>query len=300
VSGTGSGVGGSPASGGAAPGVGAGGVDPGTGGTAPWYQSVTGADAEIIGHMQNKGWHNMTPAEAALAAARSHREAERTMGMRSDHDLLPIPKDPTKGDMTPVWERLGKPKLATDYDFSQVKFKDGTALDETFTNFMRDRAFQLNLPKNAAADMARGLVEYMDQADAAEAQTVQDALAVERANLERNWGSNFAANKLVAQNAVRALGIDPETVNALENVIGYSKVMEMFRTVGSKIGEDVFITGGGTGNGNNNVMSQAQAAERKAELRNDPEFVRRFLANDVDARRQMTAIDTILTAVQRA
>ena len=263
---------------------------------APWYQSATGADAEIIGHMQNKGWHNMSPQDAAMAAARSHREAERTMGMRADHDLLPIPKDLTKGDLNPVWERLGKPKLATDYDFSAVKFKDGTALDDTFTNFMRERAFNLNLPKNAAADMARGLVEYMDQADATEAAATADAIAQERQSLAKNWGSNFEANKLVAQNAVRALGLDPATVNALESVIGYSKVMEMFRTVGSKIGEDQFVTGGGQGNGQHNVMSREQATARKAELRNDSSWVSRFLQNDQAARREMAAIDTILSA----
>ena len=291
MSGTGAGVAGGDTGGGSSAASGA----SDTGGT-PWYQTATGADAELIGHMQNKGWHNMSPQDAALAAARSHREAERTMGMRADHDLLPIPKDLTKGDLSPIWERLGKPKTSAEYDLSQVKFKDGTALDDAFTNFMRERAFNLNLPKNAAADMARGLVEYMDQADATEVQATQDALAVERQTLARNWGSNFEANKLVARNAVHALGLDPATVNTLENVIGYSKVMEMFRTIGSKIGEDQFVTGGGTGNGNNNVMSREQATARKAELRNDPAWVSRFLANEQAARREMTAIDTILAA----
>jgi hypothetical protein len=252
---------------------------------------VTGIDSELIGHMQNKGWHNLGPAEAATAAARAHREAERTMGMRHDHDVLMVPKDPTKGDMTPVWERLGKPKAATDYDFADVRFKDGTALDDAFVTFMRDRAFASNLPKNAAADMARGLVQFMEGQTAAETQTATEALAVEKTTLAKNWGANAAANMLVAQNAARALGLDPEAVNALESQVGYAKVMEMFRSIGTRIGEDKFISGGNQPNG---VMSRDQAAARRAELKADAGFVTRYLAGDQAARREMAAIDTIM------
>jgi len=36
------------------------------------------------------------------------------------------------------------------------------------------------------------------------------------------------------QRAAAALGVPPETVSALESVIGYDKVMEMFRMIGTK------------------------------------------------------------------
>ena len=63
-----------------------------------------------------------------------------------------------------------------------------------------------------------------------------EKLALEKAELAKSWGSNYAANKIVAENAARALGIDPAAVAALEQQVGYGKVMEMFRTIGAKIG----------------------------------------------------------------
>jgi hypothetical protein len=264
---------------------------------APWYQGTTGLDAELTGHIQNKGWHNLTPAEAAVAAARSHREAERTLGLRADHDVVMVPKNQAAGDMAPVWEKLGKPKAATDYDFADVKFPDGSPLPDDFANFMREKLFAANLPKSTATDVARAIAEYVAKDEAGEAALRADALAADKAALAKSWGSNQAANLLVAQNAVRALGLEPETVATLEGVVGYGKVMEMFRQIGSRIGEDAFVTAGGKGIGNGGIMSIEQAIARKAELRADPAFVRRFTEGEAQARREMLAIDTILSGV---
>ena len=49
--------------------------------------------------------------------------------------------------------------------------------------------------------------------------------------------------EIIAQQAAKALGATPEQVAALESVVGYDKVMEMFRSIGSKIGEDKLFTG---------------------------------------------------------
>lgn len=76
---------------------------PGAGGNSgqTWYQTA-GVDAETVGHWQNKGWDVTDPTKTVLAATKAHREAERLIGMRADHDMLPIPRDLTKGDMNPV------------------------------------------------------------------------------------------------------------------------------------------------------------------------------------------------------
>src|SRR5690242_11512651 len=85
-------------SGGGAAGGGAAGGGAAGGGT-PWYTPLN-VDAETIGHWQNKGWDVTKPENVALAATKQARELERMVGMRADHDLLPIPKDLAKGDLT--------------------------------------------------------------------------------------------------------------------------------------------------------------------------------------------------------
>src|SRR5205807_108285 len=160
-----------------------------------------------------------------------------------------------------VWQRLGKPAEAKGYDFTDVKFSDGTPLEEDFVNAVREAAFKLHLPKDAATSITRAFAKYLDDAEVAEKAEKTAKLAEQKAALKKNWGANEAANMFVAQRAAAALGIAPETVSALEGVIGYDKIMEMFRSIGAKIGEDKFITGQQQAAGG--AMTREQAIARK-------------------------------------
>src|SRR5690348_6393637 len=50
-------------------------------GTKVWFD---GADAETVGHIQNRGLDKLPANEAALAAIKAHREAEKHLGVRAD------------------------------------------------------------------------------------------------------------------------------------------------------------------------------------------------------------------------
>lgn len=270
------------------------------GAATPWYQGVEGVDDVMVGHVQTKGWDKLPAAAVAVQAIKAHREAEKMIGMRADHDFIPVPRDPTKGDMNPVWERLGRPKVGTEYDFKDVTFKDGTQLEDSFVNTMRDTLFKANVPKQYAPDVVKGVVNYLDAADAAEAAEAAAKVVTERAALSTNWGTTpdkLAAHPFmaIAQRAALALGVDAEAVAALEGKVGYSKVMNMFYNIGRKTGEDTFVTGDNKGVDQGGMMSREQALARKAELSGDKAWVTKFLAGDVQAKREMAAIDTILT-----
>lgn len=269
----------------------------------PWYTGVEGVDQEMVGHWQNKGWDTTNPANLAVAASKSQREAERLIGARVDHDLVAVPKDPTKGDWNGVWAKLGKPATAAEYDFAGVTKKDGTALDEAFVTTVREAAFKANLPKGAVPDFAKAVVAHYDAIDARVEAETSAKVTEERAALAKNWGTTpellkQSPHMTAAQAAVRALGVDPETINALEKGIGYGKVMEMFRNIASKIGEDKFITGNGNGQGNGGVLTVDQAVSRKAELMRDPVWGSKFLNNDQEAKREMNALDVIITGAR--
>ncbi len=98
----------------------------------------------------------------------------------------------------------------------------------------------------------------------------------------------------VARQAAQALGIDPATVQTLENAIGYDKVMEMFRNVGARIGEDKYVQGGGSNGQGGGAMTQGQAMARKTELMADKGWVSKYLAGDAAAQREMTALNTMI------
>lgn len=259
-------------------------------GAKPWYD---GHDAELVGHYQNKGWDKLTPAEAAREAAKAHREAERFVGVPADQ-IVRLPKDANDQEgLNALQLRLGRPQTANDYKFDAVKFSDGSALDNGFADTMKQLAFNNGLSQVAAEKVAEGFVKYQESQAQTQSAEATAALATQRAELQKNWGANFDAMMLVAKNAATALGIKPEVVNALEGQIGYKGVMEMFANIGSKIGEDKFIS-----NINPNapgVTTREQAVARKAELMADKTWTERYLAGGAAESKEMTALLTIIT-----
>lgn len=261
----------------------------------PWYD---GADAEVIGHIQNRGWDKLDPKAAALNAVKSHREAEKLIGAPAN-ELLRMPKDANDAEgWGRVRERLGVPADAKGYDFSTVKFADGSALDQGVIDVLGPALHGANVSKDKANEVVQAVVKYLDNADATDTKNEQDKLNIERDALKVNWGSNVEANLLVAKNAAAALNVKPEAVAALEKVIGYAAVMEMFRNIGSRIGEDTFITNhapGGSG-----VISADQATATLAEKQNDAAWVAKLNAGDAMAMKEFNSLTTVIAAARRS
>lgn len=258
------------------------------GGTTPWYQGVTGVDTEVSGHLVSKGWDKLTAAEAAAQAVIAHRNAEKLIGGPADK-MVRLPdnaNDPAAWD--PIWKKLGKPADAKGYELP--KKADGTPIDDAMADFYRNVAFKNNLSAAQAADLVQQLETQRAQTDATRKTDQAAKAAVEKQELEKNWGANFAAHQLVAQNAARVLGIDPNAVSALEGQVGYKAVMEMFRNIGERIGEAKFIQSGATGG----VLTQTQAAEQKAALMRDKDWAARYLRGGVAENRQMLDLNKIL------
>jgi hypothetical protein len=70
--------------------------------------------------------------------------------------------------------------------------------------------------------------------------------------------------------------------------------MEMFRNIGSKIGEDSFVRGSNSVGGAQ-IMTTNQALDEKKALMRDPAWVTRYLAGGREETAKMVALNTILT-----
>lgn len=270
-----------------------------------WYQSE-GVKAltitpEEIGHLQNKGWDKKEPAIVAIEAARAHRAAESKLGVAADQ-ILKLPKDMTDKDgMRPVWERLGAPKEAKDYDFSSIEKKgaDGAVANAKLLDALRATSADLMLPKDHAAQIAAGVQKHLDQVETDTLADKTAALATEKAELAKNWGANAEANKFIATQAVQKLAVSmnktpqemAKAITALEGVVGYKPVMEMFLAIGQKIGEDKFVRSDGVTPG---VMTVDQAKAEKQTLMADKEFGAKLLAGNAEAKKKMLALNTII------
>lgn len=249
----------------------------------PWHDGKL--DADLIGHAQNAGWKIDDPAALAAEAVKAHREARKFIGV-PENQLLRLPTDAKdEAGWNSVWQRLGVPKDAKEYDLSAVKFADGTAIDDAFADTIRQTAITNRIPKDAATAFAQSVVKFMEGADAAEAAEKTAKLNSEKAELAKSWGPNADLNKLTAMQGAKRLGVSPEEIAALENVTGYSKVMEMFRKIGAGTSEDTFVDSKATA-----PVTSASAQARLNELQADKQWVDRLFKGDAAARREHDAL----------
>lgn len=238
-----------------------------------WVPADT--DAELLGHLSNKGWDKKTAAEAALDAAKSHRDAERLIGVPAN-EIVRLPKVGDTAAWDGVYQRVnGAPKAATEYNFSTVKMTDGTELDAKFVDHLRATAFKNHMSPQAAIDFAKDVVANTEATEKANAIASQADIAREKDALFNNWGKNRDSFMVVAQRTAEVFGLTAESITALEGQVGYKAVMEGLLKIGQKIGEDKFITNQ-PGSGGKGALTKQGALARRKELMSDEAWAKRY------------------------
>lgn len=260
---------------------------------------TAGLDAEVVGHWQTKGL--VTPGKAttasdvAVAVTKQYRELEKFNGVPADQ-IARIPKpDAPEAEVKAFWQRLGADADPKQYDFTTVKNTDGTAADPALLDAIRASASGALIPKAAAAKLAADIVKHVEGQTIEKAAQAGANLVAENAKLKSEWGLNWDANMIVAKAGAAKLGVDPAAVAALEKVAGFAKTMEAFRRVGAMSGEAKFITGENPA-GSGGVMTREQATSRVKDLKNDKAWVARYLNGDTAAIREMTELNTMISA----
>lgn len=274
---------------------------------APWFGTITPDAAgfaagdvgksEFTGYITNRGYDKMEPGAAFAAAVKAHRAAEAHLGAPADQ-LLRMPKDAADAEgWTRFDQRVGVPTDAKEYDFSTVKVGDKD-IDPALAEALRPALKASHVGKTEATAVAKAVADYLGKTATTKAADDQAAINSEREALKINWGSNVEANLLVAKAAAKALNVDEAAVAALEKTIGYAKTMEMFRNIGSRIGEDTFITNGAPGG--TGIMSGDQAAATLAERRADTAWAQKLMAGDATTVREFNNLTTVINAAQQA
>lgn len=250
----------------------------------PWFDGI---DQETIGHWDNKGWKKDDPKALVTELTKAWKGLEKNFGVPAEL-LLKLPAKPDdEAGWRGVFERLGAPKEAKDYDFSTLKFSDGEGLDEGipgFTDKMRSVLHGAGVAKDKAGGVVKAVVDVLDSIIKTDDTDRAATLQSERQALLKEWGTNFEFNRLTAMQGAKRLGVEPETVAKLEGELGYSKVMEMFRKIGAGTSEDTFVS---TAQGGAHPTTMAGAKARLAELKADADFSKRYLAGDPKAVQEM-------------
>lgn len=247
-------------------------------GNAVWHSTFQGED---LGWLQNRGLTNLDASAAMAALMQSYRAAEGKLGAPADQ-LVRLPKDGDPDSQNNFWTKAGRPAKADEYDFGfDLKEADVSITD--LANAMRENAFKYNLPKPAIEGFMKAMREFDAAQDAKTTEVEAAQLETLKAELKASWGDHYNENMAVAQRTAAKLGVDEAMINALENTLGFSKAMEMFRAIGTKIqfGEDDFKAS--DPGKSPHVVTKEQALSKIAALRNDGDFRARLMKGDANA-----------------
>jgi hypothetical protein len=227
---------------------------------------------------------------------KSYRNAEKMLGAPADK-LLRMPTRPDdEAGWRNLYQKLGAPEKAEDYDFTGIEFDGIDGATDRFISAIRGAAAELNMPKAMAERMAQTFHKYIANEDATIAATTQAQLADETRRLEADWGARgsdrYRANEFIADQAIKALGVGQDALNKLRDGLGASEAAKLFHRIGLQMGEDKYVAGQNPAQPG--LMSRDQAAARRTELMRDRDFVTRYNAGDMTARREMNALDMII------
>lgn len=242
----------------------------------PWYQSE-GFNEETSAFAANKGW------EGPAAAVESYRNLEKLTGAPPESIIkLPGP-DATPEQQMEVWNRLGRPE-----DPSGYELPTGEGMDEGFQAWAKETFHELGIPKAMAEKLAAKYDEYAANAGQGALEAHAAETEAQAAQLKKDWGAAHEQNVNKARQAAQGLGVDPADIDGLERQWGFAKTMQFFHSIGEKIGEGSFHTGGSEGGFG--VMTPAAAKGRIEALRKDSAFIRRYTAGDLAAKEEMAKL----------
>lgn len=247
---------------------------PAEGGTPAAEKSwFDGQSDDVVGYLQNRGLDKLSPAEAAFKTIEAHRAAEAKLGVPSNQ-LVRLPKNEEDAEgREALWKALGRPGEAKDYGLGDIP-----DVDQQFVDLFGPIAHSANLTKQQAQDVTRALAEFTAKNTHDEIEAQKAATAVEKQEIAKEWGQYAQANALTVEKAFEKLGFKEEEVGAIVNALGYKRTMSTFLEIGSKLGEDVFVTNqlpGGPGR-----YTPQGARDRIEELKRDTAWTQAYLNGD--------------------
>lgn len=252
-------------------------------GATPWYG---GFDPDLKGYIETKGFPADEKGLSALAT--SYRNLERHFGVPAEQ-LLRLPKDETDKDgWGKIYERLGRPAKPEDYQLPVPEGDDGE-----YAKFISTAMHELGITKKQAQALAAKQNEFVGELTRREAAAYQEAIKTQDVALRAEWGPAYDKHIQIAKGAFGELGLKPEVVDAMEKAIGFAETMKFFYTIGSKIGEDKFVSADGSP-GFAGAMSPAAAAARLEAIRTDPELSTKYINGDAAIRAEMDKLHKIL------
>jgi hypothetical protein len=233
---------------------------------------TTGFDEDTLGYVKNKGWND--PSELLT----SYRNLEKFQG--GSKNLIEVPgEDASEDVISNFYDQLGRPGSPEEYG---IELPDGG--DAELLNWFQEMSHRHGLSSKQAQQIFQDYQEMSStRIEAMENDfKLQSEQAIE--DLKREWGRDYESNLNAGRLAAQGLGYDEQSLSELETKMGTAEMLNLFSKIGSRMGEDTFVDGN-TDNGFGTSPAQAQA--KINELKNDAQFMQRYMSGDKAATQKM-------------
>lgn len=245
---------------------------PASGSPADW---TSGLNDELKGFVQHKQFKDVP------TVVESYRQLEKLVGLPKDR-LLKLPEKSDDPQWNEIYAKLGRPENADGYKIAVPK--EGG--DENFAKWAKETFHKSNLTAKQAETLAAKWNEYASSQQEQVANAQKQKVEAENNSLKQEWGAAYEQNTNIARRAVREFGMDEATIDKLESALGFAGVMKFLNTVGSKLGEDTFVSGDSK-NTSFAALTPAGAQARLAALKSDEAWTAKYLSGDIEAKQEM-------------
>ena len=212
-------------------------------GAPDWTQSLS---EEHRGLVQTKGF------KSADDVINSYKHIERAMGAPKDRVFIRPEKTDNKAEMDLFYKQLGRPDNAKDYAFENMP-KEG--VDQEFVDSIKSNFFDAGLTSSQANQVVQKYNEFLAKRQENLAAAAKDTEIKAAQGLQKEWGMAYEQNDGIAQEAMRALGVDKMAFEKFKTALGPAEAVKFFYNLGSKMGESSFVLGSGNKGGKNTPES---------------------------------------------
>lgn len=239
------------------------------------------ADAEMVGHVQNKGW------KTAADAAQAHRSLEKLMGADRAGRTVVVPAGEDPVEWNAFHERLGRPATPEGYGFKAPAGGDQAYVD-TMAKALHDAGISATAAKKIVAANDAYVQAMLGQQDAATAAAAE----AEEGILRKDWGNEYDARREIARRAAVKLGFDEKQIDDLQKTGSYSKTLKILAKMGDLMGEHG--AEGLNAPGSFGMTPEGAAAQLK-QLKADPEWAKLAMNPDSKQWAELTLLNKIIT-----
>lgn len=231
--------------------------------TEPNNNVFEGLSEDAMTFVSNKGFKSVED------VVTSYRNLEKLQGVPADK-ILKLPDENNADEVNAFYNKLGRPEKAEDY-----KFEIADGQDDSIAKAIAPELFKAGLSQKQAAAIYKTLeAAKIEQGKAAEAAAIKA-----EEDLKSEWGTNYDNNLKAAQQAAKIAGVTAEQIEALQKATDYKTVMNMFKNLASKFGEDA-LRGAGDNKQTRFTLTPQQAREKIEQLKTNKDWVQKISSGD--------------------